>query len=186
MVFSWDYSFVYPLYFPASKDLLVARAQSLRKRQTAAETNLFKLLHKLGERPVNRQVVIYNMIIDITIPARNLLIEVDGSVHQTNSITIEKDKRKNAILRELGFNLVRIDNDHVTRKWHIKNLLSHYPRRDQHKEAYYNNLRYANDLWEHKINKLMQRYQEYSPDHLMFKWIASPTKQAIAQSIPLR
>ena len=180
MLFSWESSFIKPLYFPASYDLLMARAYSLRtEKRTEAENDLFKLLHKLGEK-LSRQVVIHNMIVDIAIPARNLLIEVDGSIHHSFKVAIERDKYKSAKLRELGFNLIRIQNEDVKKKQLIKNLLAHYPRRDRHKEAYKHNLRYANKKWETGLKALIQRHLDYSPDHLMFKWIGTEVRKTIS------
>lgn len=87
-------------------------------------------LHAMGEKPILSQVPVRYMIIDIVIPGRNLLIEVDGSAHKGREM---RDKERDRILRAYGYNVARITNDKTYNKEHIASLISQYPRSEQAK-----------------------------------------------------
>jgi len=55
-----------------------------------------------------------------------LAIELDGREHQEESVVIERDKKKNQICREHGFELIRIENTYARRYQFMKNVLMKY------------------------------------------------------------
>ena len=84
----------------------------LRSNLTTSEAVLWKYLQKqqLDGRKFRRQHSIENYIVDFYCASEKLIIEVDGSIHdnlgQANADFI-RDKR----LNELGFHVLRIEND---------------------------------------------------------------------------
>ncbi len=55
-----------------------------------------------------------------------LAIELDGKEHLENETVRKRDKKKEAICREHGFELIRVDNTYARRYHYIKNILIHY------------------------------------------------------------
>jgi len=85
------------------------KARQLRLKPTGAEELMKHHLRSWGVRRIRRQVVVGKMIVDIAIPAMNLLIEIDGPVHTDKA----KDARRDAWVRSLGFQVQRFTNDEV-------------------------------------------------------------------------
>ena len=92
------------------KDVLRERARVLRNNPTGAEHHLRKLIRTFSDERLRRQLVLGNLIIDLALPKRNLLIEVDGPSHQESS---EKDFRRDSYLQSLGFNVLRLTNEQI-------------------------------------------------------------------------
>jgi len=59
-----------------------------------------------------RQVVIESFIVDFYCHEHRLILELDGDVH-AEPAQIEKDQRRDARLRELGFRILRVPNGMV-------------------------------------------------------------------------
>ena len=55
-----------------------------------------------------------------------LAIELDGREHQEKSVVMERDRKKNQICREHGFELIRIENTYARRYQYMKNILMKY------------------------------------------------------------
>ncbi len=55
-----------------------------------------------------------------------LAIELDGREHQESSIVKERDRKKNQICKEHGFELIRIENSYARRYQYIKGILIQY------------------------------------------------------------
>ena len=55
-----------------------------------------------------------------------LAIELDGREHYENDVVKLRDARKNAICREHGFELIRVENSYARRYNYIKNILIQY------------------------------------------------------------
>ncbi len=55
-----------------------------------------------------------------------LAIELDGKEHVEDSIVRERDRKKNAICRNHGFELIRIENSYARRYNYIKDILMNY------------------------------------------------------------
>lgn len=55
-----------------------------------------------------------------------LAIELDGREHREDDIVRERDRKKNQICREHGFELIRIENSYARRYNYIKDILIRY------------------------------------------------------------
>lgn len=99
--------------FEGASFLLFQKAKKLRQKMTKAEEVLWMHLKQgINEMKFRRQHPIGNYIADFFCYKTKLIIEIDGSVHNTheanqNDIIREKD------LKSLGCNVVRFTNDEV-------------------------------------------------------------------------
>ena len=89
---------------------LLNRARALRKEMTDAERLLWRHLrnNKLGVK-FRRQEVIGSYIVDFVSYAKKLIIEVDGGQH----LDSEYDKKREEVLKGLGFRMLRFWNNEV-------------------------------------------------------------------------
>ena len=55
-----------------------------------------------------------------------LAIELDGREHQENATVMERDRKKNEICREHGFELIRIENTYARKYQFMKEILMKY------------------------------------------------------------
>ena len=55
-----------------------------------------------------------------------LAIELDGREHQENAVVMERDRKKNEICREHGFELIRIESTYARRYQFMKEILMKY------------------------------------------------------------
>jgi very-short-patch-repair endonuclease len=89
------------------------RARTLRKQATDAERLLWRALRELAlPIKVRRQHPIGPHITDFAIPARKLVIEIDGGQHADR---IEADARRAQALKAHGYRVLRFWNDEVLR-----------------------------------------------------------------------
>ncbi len=99
---------------PALYGLMKKYAQKMRNQPTEAEALLWNVLSgkNLAGYKFRRQHIIGSYIADFICLKRNLIIEVDGSIHQLpeNKST---DKERTAWLEEQGFRVVRFQNKEV-------------------------------------------------------------------------
>lgn len=58
-----------------------------------------------------------------------LAIELDGSEHREDEYVRERDRKKNAICKEHGFELIRVENSYARRYNYIKDILIQYFKR---------------------------------------------------------
>jgi|TARA_R100000479_G_scaffold156694_1_gene93257 very-short-patch-repair endonuclease len=88
--------------------------KDLRNNLTSAEAFLWKYLQKrkLDGRKFRRQQSIGNYIVDFYCPSENLIIELDGEVHN-NSLPEEKDLKRTQFLESLGYKVIRFENKMV-------------------------------------------------------------------------
>lgn len=86
-------------------------AQLLRKDQTNAEKRLWKEIrnYKLYVK-FKRQITILGFIVDFYCSTGNLIIEVDGSVHDKRK---DYDTKRTNILEEKGFKVIRFTNHQI-------------------------------------------------------------------------
>ena len=91
------------------------RSRELRHDMTPAEKILWQELraNKLGFH-FRRQQVIAGFIVDFYCHKADLVIEVDGDIHDLQP---EEDARREKVLSELGLRIIRFRNDDV-----LKNL----------------------------------------------------------------
>lgn len=58
-----------------------------------------------------------------------LAVELDGKEHQEDGLVKERDRQKNQICREHGFELIRVENAYARRYYYIKEILETYFKR---------------------------------------------------------
>jgi len=93
---------------------LVENARELRRLQTPAEELMWKLLRNrqfLGLK-FRRQHQIGNYIVDFYCHEQQLVLEIDGEVHDTPEAK-ERDRERDAQLTGLGFRVLRLPNEMV-------------------------------------------------------------------------
>ena len=91
------------------------RACGLRREMTPAETILWKELrgNKLGVH-FRRQQIIAGFIVDFYYHKADLIIELDGSVHNQKEQK-ESDAERENVLSKMGLRILRFQNEEVTR-----------------------------------------------------------------------
>ena len=84
---------------------------SLRTKSTSAEAELWNILKskKLNARKFRRQHSIGNYIVDFYCASEKLIIELDGNRHGEYH-KIEKDRKRDQYLEDLGFSILRFEN----------------------------------------------------------------------------
>ena len=98
----------------AAYDDIKARAPHMRRNPTAAEKCLWQRLRKrqvLGFR-FRRQHPINRFIVDFYCRGAGLVIEVDGSVHDSPE-QAEYDRQRETFLEERGIQILRFTNTEV-------------------------------------------------------------------------
>lgn len=103
----------YPINDGASPEKQLC-AQDLRKRMTDAECVLWSRLrgNRLGYH-FRRQCVIRGFIVDFYCHAARLVVEVDGSVHDT---LVEYDAYRDQVIEGLGILILRLSNDDILQR----------------------------------------------------------------------
>ncbi len=104
-----------PRYVTGDADLypiLLERAKEMRQNPTEAEAALWDVLRKKDfVYKFRRQHSIYKYIADFVCLEKNLIIEVDGKIHESQ---IDEDAERQLILEEKkGFKVIRFTNDEV-------------------------------------------------------------------------
>jgi leucyl-tRNA synthetase len=96
---------------PRAWKMIQAQVLEMRNNPTPAEKKLWQSLRKniIGFH-FRRQHVIDKFIVDFVCLSKNLVIEVDGDMHDYQK---EKDKERTEILENLGFRIVRFRNNEV-------------------------------------------------------------------------
>jgi very-short-patch-repair endonuclease len=91
---------------------LQERARQLRQEMTPAETVLWKHLRtdQLGGLHFRRQQVLDGYIVDFYCHAAQLVIEVDGEVHESQQ---EYDTERDAYLTASGMHVLRFSNERI-------------------------------------------------------------------------
>jgi len=104
----------YPMYYGA-KPSIFKLAKELRKNATEAETILWSKLNKnkvLGLQ-FRRQHPINMFIADFYCPKINLVIEVDGSIHEIPEFKVH-DNGRSDFLNDNGITVIRFSNEQIT------------------------------------------------------------------------
>jgi very-short-patch-repair endonuclease len=88
-----------------------SRALQLRKAQTSAEARLWQALRnrRLAHWKFRRQHPIDRFVVDFVTMDGKLIIEVDGVTHGSDAAAV-RDAERTAILKSLGFHVVRVTN----------------------------------------------------------------------------
>jgi very-short-patch-repair endonuclease len=100
------------------------RSRILRSNATSAEDELWFHLRdrRLGGFKFVRQFSIKNYFVDFACRKERLIIEVDGGTHST-PVELSNDIRRNQVLAELGYKIVRVHNMDVHEN--IDGVLAH-------------------------------------------------------------
>ncbi len=87
-------------------------ARQLRQRMTPAERVLWRVLrgHRLSGLGFRRQHPIGPFVADFSCPARLLVVELDGEIHEAQ---IEQDAARTEILQAFGWQVIRFPNARV-------------------------------------------------------------------------
>jgi very-short-patch-repair endonuclease len=91
------------------------RARELRSEMTPAEAILWQELrgNKLGVH-FRRQQIIAGYIVDFYCHSANLVIEIDGGVHNQKH-QVEDDTKREQVLAELGLRIIRFRNVEIAK-----------------------------------------------------------------------
>ena len=97
-----------------NKPELLGYRRKLRSNATSAEAFLWKHLQRsqLEGRKFRRQHSIKNFIVDFYCASEKLIVELDGQVHM-NPLAQEYDRKREAVLEDLGFVVIRFENKMV-------------------------------------------------------------------------
>jgi very-short-patch-repair endonuclease len=89
----------------------IEKARAMRRDMTLAEARLWAALRRSAlEVRVRRQHIVRGWIVDFFIHAAQLVIEVDGDIHD---LQVDEDRRRDEALREEGLHVLRVRNDDV-------------------------------------------------------------------------
>ena len=91
---------------------LVKNSKELRKNMTSEEKHLWYDFLKKLPITVNRQKNIGNYIVDFFISSKQIVIEIDGSQHETEE-NEKKDEIRDAELNKLGIIVLRYKNSDI-------------------------------------------------------------------------
>jgi very-short-patch-repair endonuclease len=88
-------------------------AAAMRAKPTDAEAAMWQLVRgdRLGTR-FRRQITLWGWIVDFYCPTLRLVIEVDGSAHDSIEARV-RDQQKETTLTEHGIKVLRFDNEDV-------------------------------------------------------------------------
>lgn len=97
-----------------NKHYLIERRRDLRQRSTSAEHVFWKLVRnrKLNGLKFKRQHSIGNYIVDFYCASKNLIVELDGEIHETEAQNI-KDGIRDKYLKEMNFIVLRFKNEEI-------------------------------------------------------------------------
>lgn len=107
-------------------------ARNLRKKQTESESIFWEIVRakRFNELKFSRQYsikVFYNgksklFIADFYCANYKLLIEIDGGIHEQQ---VKHDKEREEILKNVGYNILRIKNEEMDEIHKVKDRLIH-------------------------------------------------------------
>ncbi|KAB2916493.1 MAG: DUF559 domain-containing protein [Bacteroidetes bacterium] len=97
-----------------NRECLLERRRELRKRSTPAEIRFWNILkaHSFDGKKFRRQHSIENYIVDFYCSKEKVVIELDGEIHN-NYINRQMDYERDLRLRELGYTVLRFENERV-------------------------------------------------------------------------
>jgi poly(A) polymerase len=97
---------------PVDWSELKPRAREMRRKPTEAEDSLWQALRRkqLDGLVFRRQHPINRFVVDFYCPAKNLVVEVDGAIHDQSR---EMDRARQEFLESLGLHVLRFSNDAV-------------------------------------------------------------------------
>lgn len=97
-----------------ASQVMVEIARQLRQRQTSAEERLWVALRNCqrGNLKFRRQYPVPHtaFVVDFYCHDANLIVEVDGSIHQMQQV---EDELRQSVLKENGYQILRFENEEV-------------------------------------------------------------------------
>ena len=96
-------------------ELILKRAQDLRKKMTEAEKTLWAKLRcrQFEGLRFRRQVPLGNYIVDFACFEPKIIIELDGSQHMNQ---VDYDEERTKYLEQLGYKVLRFWNNQILRE----------------------------------------------------------------------
>ncbi len=93
-------------------------AREARREPTPAEKALWERVraHRCGGLSIRRQTLVGPFRLDFYCPAKKLVIEVDGGIHQEPEVARRDRDRQQALEHDFGFRFLRLTNDVVLRR----------------------------------------------------------------------
>lgn len=87
-------------------------AREARREPTPAEKALWERVraHRCGGLSIRRQTLVGQYRLDFYCPARKLVIEVDGGVHQDPEVARRDRDRQETLEHDFGFRFLRLTN----------------------------------------------------------------------------
>jgi cyclase len=99
--------------FYKADPLIFDKARELRQRLTAAEQTFWlRLKERFPEYKFRRQHPISNYVADFYCHKRKLVIEIDGSIHNSSEAKINDEKRQKD-LEDLKLTVIRFTNEQI-------------------------------------------------------------------------
>lgn len=100
-----------------SGNFLIELARNLRKKQTKSEILLREILRnkQVNNLKFRRQHPIWNYIADFYCAEENIVIELDGSIHNTENQK-KYDQQRDLIMRQNNINVIRFTNEDIFKK----------------------------------------------------------------------
>lgn len=97
-----------------NRHYLIEKRRDLRQRMTIAEYVFWQHVRngRLNGLKFKRQHSIGNYIVDFYCASKQLVIELDGPIHDTE-IQNKKDGLRDETLREMGFTILRFRNEDI-------------------------------------------------------------------------
>jgi 5-methyltetrahydrofolate--homocysteine methyltransferase len=104
-------------YYNTPKELyesLHKNAVAMRNSPTKGEEAMWQILkgNRLAEHHFRRQHIIDKYIADFVCLKKQLIIEIDGEIHESSE-AMENDQRRTRLLNQLGFEVIRFKNEEV-------------------------------------------------------------------------
>ncbi len=93
-------------------------AHEARREPTPAEKALWERVraHRCGGLSIRRQTLVGPYRLDFYCPAKKLVIEVDGSIHQEPEVVCRDRDRQQALEHDFGLRFLRLTNDAVLQR----------------------------------------------------------------------
>ena len=100
-----------------SSNTMIVLARELRQKQTTAELLLREILRdkQVNALKFRRQHPLWNYIADFYCPEKNLVIELDDSIHN-KAEQKKRDQERDAIMKQHNINVIRFTNDDIFEK----------------------------------------------------------------------
>lgn len=94
------------------QEILIHRAERLKRYLTPSEEILQRKLRQANLSFWDQQIIGW-YIVDMLLPDRMIIVEVDGNIHHQTVRRIRGDKRRTKWLESFGFKIVRISNERL-------------------------------------------------------------------------